>query len=198
LLTVAAYIDLNPVAAGVAALPESSPHTSIKERVDHVVAAGKLENVEAIRKGSVAAHHVSEGVENGCWLIPIEDQHCQGGTREGFKEGFTLGQYLMLVDCTSRAVRDDKQSVTSRSKRVTRAGWIQLSLETSNVQPKLVEILLEVQHSPPNSVSYQKKNCKPKDRRLSSRPCNKGWFGCGLLKNIISTKDNFLDEASAG
>jgi hypothetical protein len=109
LLTVAAYIDLNPVAAGVAALPESSPHTSIKERVDHVVAAGKLENVEAIRKGSVAAQQVSEGVENGCWLIPIEDHRCQGGTREGFKEGFTLGQYLMLVtqpDGPSRVAED--------------------------------------------------------------------------------------------
>jgi hypothetical protein len=112
LLTVAAYIDLNPVAAGVAPLPESSPHTSIKERVDHVIAAGKLDNVEAIRNGSVAAQQVSEGVEDHCWLIPIEDQRSRGGKREGFKEGFTLGQYLMLVDCTSRAVRDAKQSVS--------------------------------------------------------------------------------------
>jgi len=30
LLTVCAYIDLNPVAAGIVSLPEESPHTSIK------------------------------------------------------------------------------------------------------------------------------------------------------------------------
>ncbi len=33
------------------------------------------------------------------------------GEREGFKEGFTLGQDLMLVDCTSRTVRDDNVSL---------------------------------------------------------------------------------------
>ena len=33
LLTVCAYIDLNPVAAGVAATPEASKHTSIRQRV---------------------------------------------------------------------------------------------------------------------------------------------------------------------
>jgi len=32
LLSVCAYIDSNPVAAGIVALPEESPHTSIKER----------------------------------------------------------------------------------------------------------------------------------------------------------------------
>jgi hypothetical protein len=33
LLAVSAYIDLNPVAAGFADVPEASPHTSIKTRV---------------------------------------------------------------------------------------------------------------------------------------------------------------------
>jgi len=40
-----AYIDLNPVAVGVAATPETSPFTSIKSRVDHVAALGKLETL---------------------------------------------------------------------------------------------------------------------------------------------------------
>ncbi len=38
LLAVCAYIDLNPVAAGIAEVPETSEHTSIKERVEHVAA----------------------------------------------------------------------------------------------------------------------------------------------------------------
>jgi len=36
LLATCAYIDLNPVAAGIAEVPETSKHTSIKERFDHV------------------------------------------------------------------------------------------------------------------------------------------------------------------
>jgi hypothetical protein len=40
-LAVCAYIDLNPVAAGVALTPEASPHTSIQQRVEHVQAAGR-------------------------------------------------------------------------------------------------------------------------------------------------------------
>ena len=40
LLATCTYIDLNPLAAGIAAVPEASEHTSIKERVDHVAAQG--------------------------------------------------------------------------------------------------------------------------------------------------------------
>ena len=55
LLSVCAYIDLNPVAAGIVSLPEESPHTSIKERVDHAKSAGRIADVSEIRNGSVAA-----------------------------------------------------------------------------------------------------------------------------------------------
>src|SRR6202453_323175 len=43
LLATCAYIDLNPVAAGIASTPETSAHTSIKERVDHVAAQERNE-----------------------------------------------------------------------------------------------------------------------------------------------------------
>jgi hypothetical protein len=33
---VCAYIDLNPVAAGIAAVPEEGDHTSVKARVEHM------------------------------------------------------------------------------------------------------------------------------------------------------------------
>ena len=36
LLATCAYIDLNPVAAGIAKVPEKSPHTSINQRVEAV------------------------------------------------------------------------------------------------------------------------------------------------------------------
>ena len=52
------------------------------------------------------------------WLIPIEDRRKQGALREGMREGFTLGQYLMLVDYTSRLVRDGKSVVTKRANKM--------------------------------------------------------------------------------
>jgi hypothetical protein len=112
IFTVAAYIDLNPVAAGICGLPEHSPYTSIKERVEHLIAQGRLHDVAQIRNGSVAAQRVSEGIEQDHWLIPIEDQRSQGSSREGIKEGFTLGQYLMLIDCMSRKVREGKVNLS--------------------------------------------------------------------------------------
>ena len=112
ILTVAAYIDLNPVAAGICRLPEQSPYTSIKERVEHLIAMGRMQDVAQIRNGTVAAQQVSEGIEQDHWLVPIEDQRRRGATREGIKEGFTLGQYLMLVDCMSRSVREGKANIS--------------------------------------------------------------------------------------
>jgi REP element-mobilizing transposase RayT len=113
ILAVAAYIDLNPVAAGIAKLPEKSLFTSIKERVENIIAQGRLQDVSEIRNGSVAAQNVSEGIEEEHWLVPIEDRRSQGAKRAGIKDGFTLGQYLMLIDCISRKVRDGKANVSA-------------------------------------------------------------------------------------
>ena len=118
ILTVASYIDLNPVAAGVCRLPEHSPHTSIKERVEHLIAQGRLQDVAQIRTGSVAAQRVSEGIEQSHWLIPIEDQRARGSIREGIKEGFTFGQYLMLVDCMSRTFRKGKAVISQEVESI--------------------------------------------------------------------------------
>jgi hypothetical protein len=112
ILTVAAYIDLNPVAAGICGLPEHSPYTSIKERVQHIIDQGRLHDVSQIRNGSVAAQRVSEGIDQDHWLVPIEDKRSQGSKREGIKQGFTVGQYLMLVDCMSRSVREGKANIS--------------------------------------------------------------------------------------
>ncbi len=38
LLATCAYIDLNPVAAGIVEVPEAGEHTSIKQRAEHVQA----------------------------------------------------------------------------------------------------------------------------------------------------------------
>ena len=47
LLTTLAYVDLNPLAAGMAKTPEDSLHTSVKARVDHCREQGMLAEVVA-------------------------------------------------------------------------------------------------------------------------------------------------------
>jgi hypothetical protein len=113
LLAVAAYIDLNPVAAGIAATPESSPHTSIKARVDHVHERGREADLQAARQGSVAGSRASKKLEEALWLIPVEDRRHLGSPREGMLCGFTLGNYLMLVEYTGRMLREGKASISS-------------------------------------------------------------------------------------
>ncbi len=112
LLATCAYIDLNPVAAGIAAVPETSRHTSVRRRVRHVKAQGKLSVLKAAERGSVSGSRAAGNVEEGLWLCPVEDRRRQGSAREGMIEGFSLGGYLMLIDYTSRLRRQGKARVS--------------------------------------------------------------------------------------
>lgn len=113
LLATCAYIDLNPVAAGVAATPETSPHTSVKQRVDHAKEAGKLPELRTAARGSVAGSRASGRLEEGHWLCPVEDLRKKGSVREGMLENFSLGSYLLLVDWTSRLYRTGKARMSA-------------------------------------------------------------------------------------
>jgi hypothetical protein len=112
LLAVCAYIDLNPVAAGIAETPEASAHTSIKERIEHVEVLGRTEDLKAARKGRVAGSAASAGLEDSHWLCPIEDRRRIDSSREGMIEGFSLGNYLVLVDYTRRLFREGKAAIS--------------------------------------------------------------------------------------
>jgi REP element-mobilizing transposase RayT len=78
-----AYVDLNPIRAGLADRPEESDHTSVKERI--------LER----RRPSI----------DPAWLCPIGDEGSVG--RRGILS-LTRDEYLDLVDWTGRQVRSDK------------------------------------------------------------------------------------------
>jgi REP element-mobilizing transposase RayT len=112
LLATCAYIDLNPVAAGIAKSPETSKHTSVKERVDHVKARARTEDLKAARKGSVAGSKASAGLEKSHWLCPIEDRRRLDSTREGMLEVFSPGSYLLLVDYSGRLFRAGKATIS--------------------------------------------------------------------------------------
>lgn len=111
LLTVCAYIDLNPVAAGISPTPEESPHTSCKARVDHVKSQDRVADLAASAAGSVAGSAASAGLEEGLWLCPLEDRRSIDSSREGMLAGFSLGSYLQLVDATGRLLREGKAQI---------------------------------------------------------------------------------------
>ena len=113
LLATCAYIDLNVVAAGIAATPETSPHTSVHQRVTHARKQGHLSKLRKARQGSVAACQAAGNVDQDHWLLPIEDrrEHTNAqpaSDREGMLEGFSLGSYLLLVNYTGRLFRQGK------------------------------------------------------------------------------------------
>ena len=123
LLATCAYIDLNPVAAGIAKLPEESAHTSIKSRIDHCRHKGRLDDLQAARLGSVVGVKGARGLESGLWLCPIEDTRSKGAKRPGLLDGFSLGSYLQLVDYTSRLIRHRKARVPAEvAAMLTRIG----------------------------------------------------------------------------
>ena len=114
LLATCAYIDLNPVAAGIAKTPEASPHTSIKQRVDHARRNGGLETLRAAAAAkSVAATRIEANLEQSHWLCPLQDRTAAGADREGMLPGFSLSGYLELVDWTARLCRTGKARLTA-------------------------------------------------------------------------------------
>ena len=113
LLATSTYIDLNPVAAKIAEVPETSEHTSIKTRVDHIKAEDKTAQLEAAKGGSVAGSRAASGLEEGLWLCPIEDRRQWGSSRPGMFEGLSIGNYLLLVDYTGRLFREGKARISA-------------------------------------------------------------------------------------
>jgi hypothetical protein len=91
LLTAMAYVDLNPVRAGIAAAPEASPFTSIYERIK------RFRNLEENdREGTSTSPRVP--------LLPFRGD----ATQHKCTLPYRLHDYLQLVDWTGRSIRDDK------------------------------------------------------------------------------------------
>ena len=91
LMACMAYVDLNPVRAGIAATPEESEHTSVKSRSEAVTSEGRVEGVIAKQ--------------------PKRLQRFAGNPRQSMPDGlpFRLVDYLELVDWTGRQIREDKR-----------------------------------------------------------------------------------------
>jgi REP element-mobilizing transposase RayT len=101
LLSCMAYVDLNPVRAGLAPSPETSSHTSIQERIEPTF------NLEQAITSQSQQGDLLDFKTPLKPLLHFEDNH-ENQTQAGII--FTYRDYLELVDWTGRIIRTDKRS----------------------------------------------------------------------------------------
>ncbi len=108
-----AYVDLNPIRAGIASTPETSDFTSVKERIEDRATAAEVSTADA---QDVRIEHG----EKAGWLAPIALDPPRKKVREKITSrrasnkgclSMTLNQYLQLLDWTGRQIRRDKVGV---------------------------------------------------------------------------------------
>ena len=111
-----AYVDLNPIRAGIASTPETSDFTSVKERIEDRSTAADVSTPDA---QDVRIEHG----ERAGWLAPIALEPPRRKVREkstvrrASNKGclsMTLDQYLKLLDWTGRQLRADKTGAIPR------------------------------------------------------------------------------------
>jgi hypothetical protein len=102
LLSCMAYVDLNPVRAGIATSPETSDHTSIQERTRPVF---------SLKQAIKNQHRSGDLLDFKTSLKPL--LNFETGLVNQLQSGilFAFRDYLELVDWTGRIIRNDKQGV---------------------------------------------------------------------------------------
>ena len=112
-----AYVDLNPIRAGLSETLEGSDYTSIQERIQAYVQSREC-NLEADEAPSLSSESIpavatelgteQEGRESTARAAPlVEFTGTTGKTESGLP--FHFSDYLELVDWTGRAIREDKR-----------------------------------------------------------------------------------------
>lgn len=115
LLTAMAYVDLNPVRAGIAATPEESHFTSIYQRI------------RTLRASSETKDSSPE--------VPLQPFHSSAEVR--CQIPFRLDDYLALVDWSGRVIRDDRRgSIDARLPSIMQRLGIDLDAWELAMQPR--------------------------------------------------------------
>lgn len=101
LMAAMAYVDLNPVRAGMAFTPEESEFTSIRQRL---IDAGNLKSP-------------LEPVQNACPMAPLLPFEATGQLETAIP--FAFEDYLELIDSVGRAVHPHKRGyITERTPKI--------------------------------------------------------------------------------
>ena len=115
LLAAMAYVDLNPIRAGIAETPESSDYTSIQECVGEV--AEKTPSQDQVTKPTPATQPDVQTLDGEPLRAEDKVQPLQQAALMPFDAAaqtpwaipFAFDDYLELVDWTGRAIRSDKR-----------------------------------------------------------------------------------------
>ncbi len=115
-----AYVDLNPIRAGIAKTPEASDYTSVQRRIESQTSGKQRDawlaplEIDESQTGPVVSRSVSRASDKGC--LPI-----------------SLADYLQLLDWTGRQfVQGKRGTIPSHSEPIlTRigiapTGWLQV------------------------------------------------------------------------
>ncbi len=107
LLAVMAYVDLNPIRAGIADTPEQAEHTAIHARIqtlrEETGEAQKKPHGEARNKEPAEATEPAEPVLSKHPLMPFD-----ATASTAWAIPFAFDDYLQLLDWSGRAIRSDK------------------------------------------------------------------------------------------
>ena len=117
-LTCMAYVDLNPIRAGIAKTPENSEYTSAHERIEAQKASERLQaigkpagNEEFTDKQKALIAEEEVKVEKDAWLSPLDNKPSEWKQGIHGLLGMTLLEYLELLDWTGRCIHRGKRGV---------------------------------------------------------------------------------------
>ena len=147
-----AYVDLNPVRAKMAKIPETSRHTSIKKR---------CEKAQISKQPNRASQQEKS-------LYPFS-----GHPRKNQPEGIQmrLSDYIKLVDTTGRVIREDKRGHISASAQpilkrlnIDETRWLQMACKFEECfasfvgsEPRIRMICEQLEYQRPSGLAAGKR-----------------------------------------
>lgn len=137
LLSCMAYVDLNPIRANMAATPETSDHTSIKERL-----TPNFDEENAVKR-QITQQCLQETATNTLRIKPLAkfegnvNQHDQLGIL------FSLKDYLELVEYTGRRLHPSKRGQIAEALppildrlNLDQQAWLEQAIQFKDHYPK--------------------------------------------------------------
>ena len=165
-----AYVDLNPIRAGIDSLPENSDYTSIQQRIQ-AFGSRKVGRPKKVGKNN-KTNKGAESLRNK----PVLFQFNHGVDLQDGEQGlaFSLQDYLELIDWTGRAVRPDKTgSIPEHVPKIL--------ARLSMTSKQWLKFVPDVEKKFTHAVG-----AKERLKELAAK-FDKAWFhGQGLTKNYYS------------